>query len=86
MKQLTFAFMATAILVTSAIASPKWETSSKGDRMYVDESPVYTPRTSKITKPLRSDRLIEKHWSPTCNAYMTEREERRNDETSGSRC
>jgi hypothetical protein len=86
MKQLTFAFMATAILVTSAIASPEWDTSSKSDRMYVDESPVYTTRSSKITKPLRSDGLIEKHWNPTCNAYMTEREERRNDETSGSGC
>jgi hypothetical protein len=86
MKQLTFAFMATAILVTSAIASPKWETSSKGDRIDVNEPPLYTTKSSKITKPLRSDRLIEKHWNPTCNAYITEREERRNDETSGSKC
>jgi hypothetical protein len=86
MKKLTFTFIATAILVTSAIASPQRETSKRIDRMYADESYVLTPRSSKTSKPLSSDSLSDKQWNPTCNAYMTEREVRRNDETSGSGC
>jgi hypothetical protein len=86
MKNLTFTFMATAILVSNAMASPQWDTSSKSDRMYVDDSPVFTLRSAKESKPLLSGGFNDKQWNPTCNAYMTDREIRRIDESSGSGC
>jgi hypothetical protein len=86
MKNLVFTVLATAAFVTSAIAAPQWDTSSKSDRMYVDEPNVIAPKRYKTLKPFSADNLRDKRWEPTCNMYMTEREIRRNDETGGSGC
>jgi hypothetical protein len=78
MKTLAFTLIATAVLVTGAFAATHRHTSPN-HQAYPIES--YLP-----SQRIYPDDWKERHWDPTCNAYMTDREVRRNDEKSGSHC
>jgi hypothetical protein len=85
MKNVAFALAATALLITSAVASTRHSGPSTNQ---VYDAEAYSPTHQNRDKLLRiyPDVLVGKHFNPVCDMYMTDREQRRSDEKNGSRC
>jgi hypothetical protein len=85
MKKVAFTLAATALLITSAVASTLHSVPSTNQE-YVDVA--YSPTHQYRDTPPRTypDVLDGKHFNPVCDMYMTDREQRRSDEKNGSRC
>jgi hypothetical protein len=85
MKKVAFALAATALLITSAVASTRHSVPSTN---LVYDAEAYSPTHQyRDTLPrIYPDVLGGTHFNPVCDMYMTDREQRRSDEKNGSRC
>jgi hypothetical protein len=85
MKKFAFALVATALLITSAVANNRYSTSPKSQD-YIDES--YAPTRQYHAKLPRTypDVMNGQHFNQECGRFMDDREQNRVDEKNGTRC